>query len=488
VYYYSYITLALHKRQQKDAKWRANIVSHKLKRQLGLLELFCIGSGAMISSGLFILPGIAFAKAGPSVILAYLLAGVLLIPPVLSKSELVTAMPKSGGIYFYVHRSTGPGMGTVGGLAAWFSLSFKTAFAMLGIGMFVLLFNPGFTEIQIKLVAAGCVLLFTLINIIGVKLTSRFQVVMVITLLGILVLYIFGGASSIQLSRYTPFIPLGLGSVFATASMIYVSYGGLTKICAVAGEVKNPGRNIPLALILTLAVMASLYIAVVFITIGLVDSVQLQNSLTPISLGASTFMGRTGSLILGGAALLAFVTTANAGILTASRDPMAMGEDKLLPSAFAKVSKHGAPWFSILFTSAFMLILIFFLDLENLIKVASMLKLLMFTLANWSVIFMREAKLKHYQPTFRSPLYPWIQILGIIGECFLIYMMGGIPIMIVGIFIVCAWGWYWFYARGKTKSDSALSHVIERITGKKLTSSLLDKELRGIIKERNAEG
>ena len=173
------------------------------------------------------------------------------------------------------------------------------------------------------------------------------------------------------------------------------TYGGLTKICAVAGEVKNPGRDLPLALILALIVMAALYVVVVFITVGLVDSAQLQNSLIPISLGASTFMGRNGSLILGGAALLAFITTANAGILAASRDPMAMGEDKLLPGAFRKISKRGAPWFSILFTSGFMLLVILFLDLENLIKTASTLKLLMFTLANWSVIFMREGKLKH---------------------------------------------------------------------------------------------
>jgi len=439
----------------------------------------------MISSGLFILPGLAFARAGPSVILAYLLAGILLIPPVLSKAELVTAMPKSGGIYFYIHRSLGPGMGTVGGLAAWFSLSFKTAFALLGIGIFVLLFNPGFTEMQIKLVAVACCLFFTVVNIIGVKLTGRFQVVMVVTLLGLLAFYVIFGSLSIQFHRYTPFMPLGFGSVFATAGMVYVSYGGLTKICAVAGEVKNPGRNLPLALILALIVMAALYVVVVFITVGLVDSAQLQNSLAPISLGASTFMGRGGSLILGLAALLAFITTANAGILAASRDPMAMGEDKLVPDAFGKVSKRGAPWFSILFTSGFMLLVILFLDLENLIKTASPLKLLMFTLANWSVIFMREGKIKHYQPKFRSPLYPWIQILGIIGECFLISMMGGTPLLIVGIFIVCAWGWYWFYARGKTKSEYALLHVIERITGIKLTSSLLDKELRGILKERD---
>jgi len=439
----------------------------------------------MISSGLFILPGLAFAKAGPSLIFAYLLAGILLIPPVLSKAELVTAMPKSGGIYFYIHRSTGPGMGTVGGLAAWFSLSFKTAFALLGIGIFILLFNPGFTEMQIKLVAVACCLFFTLINIFGVKLTGRFQVFMVVTLLSLLAFYVIFGSFSVQLHRYTPLIPMGLGSVFATAGMVYVSYGGLSKICAVAGEVKNPGRDIPRALIFTLVGMVLIYILVVFVTVGLVDSAQLQNSLVPISLGASTFLGRGGSLLLGAAALLAFITTANAGILASSRNPMAMGEDKLLPGAFRKISKRGVPWFSILFTSVFMLLVILFLDLENLIKTASTLKLLLYTLANWSVIFMRESKLKHYQPKFRSPLYPWLQILGIAGECFLFYQMGSIPLMIVGIFIVCAWGWYWFYARGKTKSEYALLHVVERITGIKLTSSLLDKELRRISKERD---
>ena len=439
----------------------------------------------MISSGLFVLPGLAFARAGPSVILAYLLAGILLIPPVLSKAELVTAMPKTGGIYFYIHRSAGPGAGTVGGLGAWFSLSLKTAFALLGIGVFVLLFNPGFTEMQIKLVAVACCLFFTLINIIGVKLTGRSQVIMVVALLGLLAFYVVSGSSSIQLHRYTPFMPLGLGSVFATAGMVYVSYGGLTKICAVAGEVKNPGRNLPIALILTLIVMTSLYVLVTFVTVGLVDSAQLQNSLVPISLAASTFMGRGGSLLLGFAALLAFITTANAGILAASRDPIAMGEDKLVPGAFRKVSKRGTPWFSILFTSVFMLLAILFLDLENLIRTASTIKLLLYTLANWSVIFMRESKLPHYQPKFRSPLYPWVQIIGIIGECFLIFQMGAVPLLTVSIFIACALGWYWFYARGKSKREYALLYVAERITGKKLTSSILDKELEEIVKERD---
>ena len=103
----------------------------KLRKDLGLLAIFCIASGAMISSGLFVLPGIAFAAAGPSVILAYLLAGALALPALFSKAELSTAMPKAGGTYFYIERSLGGGFGTIGGMAAWLSLTFKTAFALL---------------------------------------------------------------------------------------------------------------------------------------------------------------------------------------------------------------------------------------------------------------------------------------------------------------------------------------------------------------------
>jgi len=157
---------------------------------------------------------------------------------------------------------------------------------------------------------------------------------------------------------------------------------------------------------------------------------------------------------------------------------MAMGEDKLLPGSFGKLSRHGTPWVAILVTSGFMLFIIIFLNLEILVKTASTLKLLMFTLANWSVIIMRESKLPHYRPKFRAPLYPWLQIVGIAGECFLISQMGRTPLLIVGSIIICALVWYWFYARGKTKRDNAFLYVLGRITGKKKSPSLLDDELK----------
>lgn len=114
----------------------------ELKKSLGLLDLFVVATGAMISSGLFILPGLAFAKAGPSVIISYLLAGIICIPTLLSKAELTTAMPKAGGDYYYIMRGCGPLLGTIAGFSSWFSLSLKGAFALLGMGAYLSYITP----------------------------------------------------------------------------------------------------------------------------------------------------------------------------------------------------------------------------------------------------------------------------------------------------------------------------------------------------------
>ncbi|NQT46021.1 MAG: amino acid permease [Candidatus Omnitrophica bacterium] len=459
---------------------------YKLKRELKLLDVFCIASGAMISSGLFVLPALAYAKAGPAVVFAYILAGILVLPSLFAKAELATAMPKAGGVYFFIERSMGAPVGTIGGLASWFSLSFKTAFALVGIGVFATLINPAITEPQIKLIAVGSCLFFMFVNIFGVKEAGRFQIGLVLALIGILVFYLVRGFLFIDPHRYVPFAPFGMSSIFATAGLVFVSFGGLTKICCVAEEVKDPGRNIPLGMFLAFIVVMFLYAAVIFVTIGLVDSDQLSKTLTPISLGASSFLGSFGGIALAIAALLAFVSTANAGILTASRDSMAMSRDKLLPKIFQRINvKYKTPHLSIIFTTIFMIVVILFLSLENLVKTASTLKILLFIFVNLSLIVMRESKIQSYRPKFRSPLYPWIQIAGIIGYIFLIFKMGKTPLLITGAFIICGFTWYMVYARSKVKRQAALMHVIERLTARELVNKTLPDELRDIIIERD---
>ena len=461
------------------------MISLKLKKDLGLLEVFCISSGAMISSGLFILPALAYSKAGPYIIFSYMIAAILVIPTVLSKAELTTAMPKTGGIYFFTDRSMGPAMGTLGGLAAWFSLAFKSAFALLGIGIFALLFNPGLSLLQIKIIAVICVVFFTIINLYGVKLAGRFQVYIVIMLLFILGLYVISGVFFIDMTRYSAPETLDMGSVFATAGLVFVSFAGTTKIAAVAGEVKDPGRNLPLGMFYSWGVVTFLYIAVIFITVGLVEPSKMSDTLMPITLGGEVSMGVFGIVIMSIAAILAYVSTGNSGIMAASRDPMAMGKYDLLPRSFGKVSRHGTPWVAILFTSGFMIAVVLFLDLEDFVKTASTLKLILFILANLALIFMREANIKHYRPKYKAPLYPWIQIFGIVGCGFLITQMGTLPLITTGVFLLFGLGWYFVYARGKIKREYALLHVVERVLGEKTTDHLLDEELREILIERD---
>jgi APA family basic amino acid/polyamine antiporter len=456
-----------------------------LKKELGLLSLFAIASGAMISSGLFILPGIAYAKSGPAVLISYVIASLLIIPAMLSKAELATAMPKAGGTYFFIDRSMGPMMGTIGGFAAWFSLAFKSAFALVGIGVFTTLLSPGFTELQTKLVAVFFCIVFTAINIRGTKHTGKTQIVLVLGLISLLVFYIVVGFFFINTSNFDNFAPHGFNSIFSTAGLIFISFGGLTKICSVAEECKKPGRNIPLGMFLSWGIISLLYFLVIFVTIGIVEPTLLGESFTPISLGAGTFLGEIGIAIMAIAAILAFISTANAGLLAASRDPMAMGKDRLLPSSFAKVSKRGTPTFSILFTSVFMILVILFLDLESLVKTASTLKILLFLFVIFSLIIMRESKIRNYRPKFRSPFYPWVQLAGAVGLIFLLIEMGLIPLLLVGGFILFGFLWYWFFARDKIWREYTLLHLIERITGEKSTGYMVDEELREIIIERD---
>lgn len=456
-----------------------------LKRELGLIEVFCISSGAMISSGLFILPGIAYGQLGPGVIIAYIIASLLAIPTILAKAELVTAMPKTGGIFFFTDRSMGPMMGTLGGLSAWFSLALKSAFALFGLGIFATLLEPSIGTLEIKAIAIGLCLAFMILNILGAKLTARFQVGMVVGLIGFLFLYILTGLFFIKADNFTPFLPEGAGPILGTSGLVFVSFAGSTKIAAIAGEVKKPGRNLPLGMFMSWGLVSVLYVATVVVTVGILGGDKLSITETPISDGGGVILGTVGIAIMSIAGILAFVSTGNAGILAASRDPMAMGEDQLLPGIFSKVSRFGTPWFSIVVTTSFMIAVIALTDVKQLAGYASTLKLILFILANLALVFMRESNIKHYRPKYKAPFYPVAQIIGIAGYLLLIIMLGWEK-MVVGVgFVFLGLLWYFLYAHGKIKREYALLHVAERVMGEDQTENLLDEELRGILISRD---
>jgi APA family basic amino acid/polyamine antiporter len=462
--------------------------TRQLRKELGPLAVFCIAAGAMISSGLFVLPGVAYAGAGPSVVLAYFLAALLVLPSLFSKAELSTAMPKAGGSYFFIERSLGGAFGTIGGTAAWLSLTLKTAFALLGMGAFAVLVFPGISPVQVKLIAIGLCLFFMFLNLVGAKHAGRLQSGLVLILLAVLVYYVVRGLPAIRVDRYVPFMPEGGKALFATAGLVFVSYGGLTKVASVAEETRDPGRTIPLAMILAFVVVTIFYVLATFTTVGVLDGAELAASKTPLSTAAGAFMGEPGLVILAVAALLAFTTTGNAGILSASRTPMAMSRDGLMPGLLGRVNRRfGTPHFAIIVTTLFMIVVIAFLDLVTLVKVASTMKIILFLLMNLAVIMMRESKIQHYRPTFRSPFYPWIQGAGIVLYGFLLVEMGVLPLAITAGFFGGSVLWYVGYVGLTERRDSALIQVVRRITARDLEPSApsLEGELREILRERD---
>jgi len=459
-------------------------VSSDLKKGLTLVDVFCLATGAMISSGLFILPGLAFSKAGPAVIVSYVFAGFLCIPAMLSKAELITAMPKAGGDYFYIMRGFGPLLGTLAGFSAWLSLSLKGAFALIGMGAYLRIV----TDIPLAVIAILCCLFFLFLNLVGIREAGRCQTILVFSLLAILSGYIVWGIRIFDSSNLSPFLVEGTGSVLATASFVFVSYGGLTKVAALAEETQNPGRNLPLGMAVSLIVTTLLYALVILVTIGISDPGPLKTTLTPISDGAAVLGGNSARIIVSIAAFLAFMSTANSAIMAASRYPLGMGRDRLLPRAFQNVSSQfKTPYVSILFTGLFIILAIFFLKLELLIKVASSILILLFIFANLALVLFRESHISSYRPRFRSPFYPYIQILGIFGGGFLLIEMGTAVIFLTSMFLLLCFIWYRLYAQEQASRDSALIHLLDRLVSgnKELASDGLLIELRNIVIERD---
>ena len=453
----------------------------KLKKELNLLDVFSITLGAIISSGLFLLPGLAHAKAGPAVIISYLLAGLLATAGMLSQAELASAMPKTGGTYFYVTRSMGPAVGTVYGLVTLLSLSLKSSFELIGMAAYTM----PFLHIDIRIIAAVLCLIFLIINIIGVKDSSKIQVVLVFCILTALFFYVLYGIPNVRVQNFEPFTPMGTGAILSTAGFVFVSFGGLLKVASLAEEIKNPHRSLPLGMILSLAVVILLYMVIIFVTVGILGTDKLDHSLTPLPDAAAVTMGTWGMILLSIVAVFAFISAANAGIMGASRYPYALSLDNMLPEIFGKVnSRFKTPHPAILLTGFFMLVSLF-LKVDIIIKAASCVLILTYMFSCLAHIIMRESNLQNYQPPFRAPLYPWIQIAGIIGFSVLLFEIGKQALFISLILIIGGFFVYWFYGRIRATREFALLHLIERITAKELTSHSLETELKEIIRERD---
>ena len=450
----------------------------KLKKELTLFGVFAVATGTTLSAA-FLLPGLAFREAGPAVILAYFIAALMMIAPTLCKVELATAMPKAGGTYFFLDRSLGPLAGTIGGLGTWLALMLKASFALVGMGAYITLVFKG---APIEVIAVILAVAFGFVNFMGAKATTRFQIVMVIGLLTLLIWFMIQGTFSIDTTRFSGFFDKGSSGVIATAGMVFVSYVGVTKVASVAEEVENPQRNLPLGIFLGLATAVVVYMVGLTVIVGVTPADELAQSLTPVGDAAKSFSGTTGLVLVAIAALFAFMSAANAGIMSSSRYPLAMSRDHLIPPIFRRINKNGIPTVSLILTVLAMVICIIFLPILSIAKLASAFQLVLFALICFAVIVMRESAIESYDPSFRTPLYPWIPLAGILGPCWLITQMGTAPTLFAVGMVVVGVIWFFGYASKRIDRGGAIYHVFARLGQRRFEG--LDSELRGIMKDR----
>ncbi len=451
----------------------------RLHKELKLFDVFAIAAGTTLSGGFFLLPGLAAKEAGPALVLAYLLSAIPLIPAMLSLVELSTAMPRAGGIYYVLDRSLGPLVGTVGGIGTWLALILKVAFSLVGMGAYVRLFFP---QVPILPFAVGIALALGVLNLFGAGKSGKLQIYLVCGLLGILAFFIAKGIPRIQPAHFEGFLDAGWSSILSTAGLVYISYVGITKVAGLAEEVKDPERNLPLGIFLALGTSLVIYVLGTLVMVGVVPMDRLMGDLTPVATATREFAGGIGVVFVSLAAVFAFISVANAGTLSASRYPMAMSRDHMLPAVLGRLGRRGTPIWSIAATVGGIVVILLLLQPMKIAKLASAFQLLMLAAICLAVIVMRESRIESYDPGYRSPFYPWMHLLGAGASVWLIGEMGWLPIVFTLGLVGLGGAWYWFYVRGNVARNGAIYHIFERLGQQRYEG--LDRELREILKEK----
>ncbi len=421
----------------------------KLERTLSLPGAIAVSIGGMLS-GIFVLPGLAVGITGSSVWLAFLVAALCILPAVLSKSELGTAMPKSGGTYVYIERAFGPLFGTIAGIGLWLSLLLKSAFSLVGLSAYLYVV-VNIDESYTKAIALLALLLIFLLNVFGLKKVEKTQLFIVSISIISLIVIVALGFSSYDTKLTEPVFTDGTNGFIAGVAFLYISYAGVTKIAAIAGEIKNPAKNLPLTMIISLFLITTIYCLVALVLVGNVEASILATDIKPIHTLFQTIGGDTFGLIAGVVGVLTLLSMVNSGVLASSRFPFAMSKDGLLPSYLAGInSKFMTPVSAILTTSTLIALAIIFLDVVKIAKLASAFKVLMFIFNELTVIVLRETNAQWYKPTFKSPLYPYVQIFGILSGIVLLAFLGVMPVIsVIGVVVL---GFLIFLVYG-SKSD-----------------------------------
>ena len=435
-------------------------VEVELAQSLGLLEAVTIGVGTMIGAGIFVLPGFIVAEVGPAAILSFLLGGVIALFNAMAAAEVATGMPKSGGGYYFISRALGPLWGAVLGWGSLFGLVFASAFYMVGFGEYV----HTVVDLPVAAYAIGMTVLLTGLNLIGSKAAGQLQNFVVAILVVVLLLFLGRGSAGVDPSvlSESSFAPFGLGAIFAGTATLFVTYAGFGEIASMAEEIRNPGKNLPLALVGSVAAVTVLYCLILLVCLLLRPWEDLTGPTLVADLAGDLMgpLGR-GAILLG--AVLATVSSANASIMSASRISFAMGRDSLIWEWLNEVhARFRVPHRAIVVTGALTVVVILAGDIELLAEAAGLLHLLLYGLMSLACIILRGARPAAYQPVFRTPFFPFVPLVGALACFGVIFFMEPTTIYLGLALIAFALAHYFWWGRRRTDVRGEWPYFLRR--------------------------
>ena len=441
----------------------------QLDRTLGFTEAMTLGGGTMIGAGIFILPAIAAEGAGPASSISFGIAGFVALLAALSLAELATGMPISGGSYHYVNRGLGSFFGSIVGWGMWTGLMFASAFYMVGFGQYIVE-SVGFLDGRALIVLIGILGLGLIVgmNYYGTEESSGAQNLMIGTEFLIVLIYTGVGLFFIETANLVDFAPTGPSGIVATTGTVFVTFLGFEIIATVAGEIKKPGKLIPLTMVLSVVGVTILYMIIMIVSTGVIPYQELGGSLVPVADVAVVFLGSIGVVAIVFAAVIAAISSSNSSILAASRVLFAMGRDNLMSDWLnATHDRFHTPHRAIIATGGVTAGLIGIgLEVEAIVallaEVASFSFLVTYGLVHVSLVVFRRADPPAYDPDFAVPglLYPIVPIFGVALSVFVIAQMTR-PVQIVGTGIVALGTiWYVVYARSNDVESGLLREAL----------------------------
>ena len=366
-----------------------SVEQSQLKPSLGLFDATAISVGAIIGAGIFVVTGIVAGLAGSALVVSMLIAAIISLFTALSLAELTAWQPKEGSIYEYTYQLVSPFAGFLTGWMWILSNTFAGAAVSLGFANYLTALIP---ILPANWIAAILCIAFTTLNFFGIRQSALMNNFLVVAKLLILAFFILLGSAYINSSNFTPFAPFQVG-VFYGACYIFFAYGGFARVAVIAEEVKDAKRNVPKAILLSLAISTIVYILVGVVSIGLVGAPELANSNSPLTKAINITGNTAATYIISIGGLLATASVLLTSILGVSRVAYAMARRKDIPQTLSKLhQKYNTPYYSIWIIGALMALLVLFIDLTKVVAISTFALLFYYAFANVSALRLKVQK------------------------------------------------------------------------------------------------